>query len=151
MKWKKARASDERETVLICAETGFREIGSSLTELIARLETDWLAGGFAKEAAIFIDINSSEGYLMVSWDITGGGGAFSGDNWPTYYLELRALWRESESHADGAQNFDRQVHFAICSAVEDMRIAAEEAGQPVPYEVYELFEGSTNGSQRVQF
>lgn len=149
MTWKKARSSDERETVLVCEETGFRAIGQSLAELIARMEADWLALGYAREAAVFVDINSSEGQLMVTWDIKGGGGIYSSADWPTYYLALRVLWRESEDHPEGADHFDRQVHFAICSAVEDMLIAAEEAGQPAPYEVYELFEGSTNGAQRV--
>jgi hypothetical protein len=150
MTWKKARASDVRETVLKCDATSFRDITTSLTELIARMESNWLADGFPKAEAIFIDINSTNGHLMVSWDIKGGGGAFCcDDNWPTFYLELKALWQESESHADGAHHFDRQAHFAICSVAEDILIAAEEAGQPEPYEVYELFEGSANGSQRV--
>ena len=149
MTWKKARASDANETVLVCVATDFREIGNSLGELVSRMEADWLARGFCREAAIFIEINSTEGHLMVSWDIKGGGGAFSDDKWPTYYLELKTLWQEADSHAEGAHHFDRQTHFAICSCVEDMLIAAELADQPELYEVYELFEGSTNGSQRV--
>lgn len=118
MSWKKARASDERETVLMCTATQFREIAGSIAELIARMEADWVAQAHPKEAAILIDINSTEGHLMASWDIKGGGGAFTGDNWPTYYLELKALWNEAESHGEGAHHFDRQAHFAICSAVE---------------------------------
>ncbi len=147
--WRKARDHHDCETILRCDETGFREIAQSLTELIARMEADWLAGGFAKEAAIFIDISSSIGHLMVTWDIKGGGGVYANPDWPTYYLELRRLWLESEDHSDGPDHFDQQAHFAICLTVENMLIAAEEAGQPEAYEVYELFEGSTNGAQRV--
>jgi hypothetical protein len=149
MSWKKARASDERETVLICEATACPEIAKSLAELMERMEADWLVDGFAKEAASFIDINSSIGHLMVTWDIKGGGGVYSNPDWPTYYLELRRLLLESEDHKSGADHFDRQAHFAICLCIENMLIAAEEASQPAPYEVYELFEGSTNGSQRV--
>jgi hypothetical protein len=149
MTWKKARASDERDTVLICTSQNFRDIGKSLLELIGRMEADWLVRGFKKEDAIFIDINSSEGHVMVSWDVKGGGGAFSNDAWPTCYLELRHLWRAAEDHAEGAGHFDKQVHFAICCAVEDMLDAAEAAGAAPAYEVYELFEGCTNGAQRV--
>lgn len=149
MTWKKARAGDARETVLVSTATNFREIGNSLGALIGRMEADWLADGATRQAAIFIDINSTEGHLMVTWDVKGGGGAFTGENSPNYYLELRALWREAEDHVEGAHHFDRQVHFAICSCVEEMQIAAQQAGEAGPYEVYELFEGSTHGAQRV--
>lgn len=149
MSWKKARAGDERETVLICTATQFREIADAITELIARMEADYVAQGRSKEEAIFIFINCTIGHLEVSWEIKGGGGAWFDDDWPPYYLELRELWWESEEHRDGLDHFNLQAHFAICSCVEDMLIAAEQAEQPEPYEVYELFEGSTNGSQRV--
>jgi hypothetical protein len=147
--WRKARDHHERATILKCDATGFRAIGQSLGELIARMEADWLAGGHAREEAIFIDINASNGHLMVTWDIKGGGGVYSNPDWPTYYLEPRRLWLESEDHADGAEHFDKQAHFAICTFLENMLITAEQVVQPAPYEVYELFEGSTNGAKRV--
>jgi hypothetical protein len=149
MTWKKARETDERESVLVCTATQFRDIAPLIRELIERMEADYVALGFAKEEAIFIDINATNGHMMFSWDKKGGGACFYDENWPVFYLELKQLWRESLDHDEGAYHFDNQVHIALCCVVEELLIEAEEADQPERYEFYELFEGSTNGSQRV--
>ena len=147
--WRKAREGDERETVLICKATQFREIAGAITELIARMEADWVAQGRPKEEAIFIDVNATIGHMMFLWDKKGGGAFSFSDDWPPYYLELRELWRESEDHRDGAGHFDRRTRRAIYVAVKDMLIAAERVGHAEPYEVYHLFEGATSRLQRV--
>lgn len=149
MSWKKARAGDERETVLMCTATQFREIADAITELIARMEADYVAQGRSKEEAIFIDVNCTIGHLMFLWDNKGGGALNFSDDWPPYYLELRELWWESEEHRDGAGHFNRRTRRAIYLAVKNMLIAAERAGNAEPYEVYHLFEGRNSRSQRV--
>jgi hypothetical protein len=149
MTWKKARESDEHESVLICKATYHTEIASAIRELIERMEADYLALGLPKEEAIFIDINATNGHLMFTWDKKGGGACFYDENWPILYLELKELWRQSLDHEEGAGHFDQQVHVAICTVVGDMLIEAEETNAEERYEFYELFEGSTNGSQRV--
>jgi hypothetical protein len=149
MTWKKAREEHDSETVLVCTATYFPDIKIYIRELIERMETDWVAAGYAKEEAIFIDINATNGHMMFSWDKKGGGGCFYDENWPTYYLELKELWRESLDHEEGAQHFDNQAHIALCCVVEQLLIEAEEADVEERYEFYELFEGSINGAQRV--
>ena len=149
MRWKKAREEHDNETVLICTATYFPDIAFWIRELVERMEADWVEEGRAKEEAIFIDINATNGHMMFSWDKKGGGGCFYDENWPTYYLELRQLWEESLEHEEGAQHFDNQAHIALCCVVEQMLIEAEEDDVEERYEFYELFEGSTNGAQRV--
>lgn len=149
MIWKKARESDAHDSVLVCNETHFQGIAPAIRALVERMEADWLALGFAKEDAVFVDVNATNGHLMLTWDKSGGGGCFYDENWPVYYLELKALWRESLDHPEGAYHFDNHAHIALCSVVEALLIEAEAADQPERYEFYELFEGSTNGAVRV--
>jgi hypothetical protein len=133
------------DKVIICEATDAKGIAAALTDFIAQMEAAYLAQGHAKEDAIFIEINSAEGFLMVGWDQRGGGaGPFGKDHWPVHYLELKHLWRALDSQYD----FDRAAHMAIYTVVEEMLIAAEERGVVEPYEFYELFESST-APQRV--
>jgi hypothetical protein len=138
------------DKVIICEAIEAKGIAAALADFIAEMETAYLVQGHAKEEAIFIEINSAEGFLMVGWDRKGGGDPlFAEDHWPVHYLELKHLWRKAMDHPEGQRHFDQQAHLAICSVVEVMAIAAEKSGRSEAYEVYELFEGSTNGSQRV--
>jgi hypothetical protein len=133
------------DKVTICDATDAKGIAAALTAFIARMEAAYVAQGHAKEEAIFIEINSAEGFLMVGWDRKGGGDPLFGeDHWPVHYLELKHLWRATGNQHD----FDCVAHMAICTVVEDMLIAAEGKGLAEPYEFYELFE-SSSAPQRV--
>jgi hypothetical protein len=133
------------DKVIICDATDAKGIAAALTDFIAQMEAAYVAQGHAKEEAIFIEINSAEGFLMIGWDRKGGGDPLFGeDHWPVHYLELKHLWRATENQYD----FDCVAHMAICTVVEEMLIAAEEKGEAEPYEFYELFE-SSSASQRV--
>ena len=130
--------------VICCQSTGVAEIATALADCIIQMEAFYLAQGHAKEGAIFVEINSAEGFLTIGWDREGGGeGPFGEDRRPVYYLELKALWREAMDHELGQHHFDRQAHFAICNMVQDIQIAAIALGENEPYVFYELFEGSS--------
>lgn len=149
MIWRKARENDTNENVLVCTETHFSGIAPCIGQLVEHMEANWVAQGFCKEEAVFIDVNATNGHLMCSWDKKGGGACFYDENWPVYYLELKLLWHESLDHAEGAQHFDNQVHIALCCLVSQLCGEAEDAGVHEGYEFYALFEGSTHGAQRV--
>jgi hypothetical protein len=144
--WKKAHDGAVVESILVCTATYFPEISPAVSELITRMEADWLAEAYGKAEAIFMDINATNGHIMFTWDHRDGGANFYEEGWPTYYLELPALWQESMEHAEGASHFDSQAHMALCDVVGRVLCQAEDSGVEEDYFYYVKFEWS--GSAR---
>lgn len=125
------------DKVVICEAIDAKGIAAALQDFIVMMEASYVAQGHAKEDAIFIEINSAEGFMMVGWNQKGGGvGPFDRDHWPVHYLELKHLWRAAKNQ----RQFERVAHEAICTVVVEMQRAAEMEGKAEPYELYELFE-----------
>ena len=54
----------------------------AVTELIARMDSDWLAEGNPKAEAVLISINATNDHIMFTWDHRDGGGDFYAEQWP---------------------------------------------------------------------
>lgn len=124
------------DKVILCEAIDAKGIAAALEAFIARMEADYLSQGHAKEHAIFIEINSAEGFLMVGWSLKGGASPFEHDHWPVHYLELKHLWRAAKSQ----RHFERVAHKAIYKAALQMQRSTEMEGNEEAYEFYELFE-----------
>ena len=145
MSWKKSHPDEVGESVLVCTSTSFEEISLAVRELLERMTADWLAAGHPKAAAVFMDINATNGHIFFTWDHADGGANFYEEAWPTYYLELPDLWQESLEHEEGASHFDSQAHIALCIEVGRVMCEAEETGIEEDYIYYEHFEWGSAG------
>lgn len=133
----RAEADRVMDKVIICEAIDAKGIAAALEDFIARMEADYLAQGHAKEDAIFIEINSAEGFLMVGWSLKGGDASpFEHDHWPVHYLELKHLWRAAKNQ----RQFERVAHKAIYMVAVETQRTTEMGGNEEPYEFYELFE-----------
>lgn len=147
MAWKSASPESDVHSILECDSTDYAIIALAVRDVIETMEKDWLALGKPKAEAVFIYIDATNGHLMFTWDKSGGGANFYDEGWPTYYLELKRLWKESLEHNDGARHFDDNAHMAICDEVGRVLFKAEETGIPEDYEYYEKFEWSSSAER----
>ncbi len=138
--WQKPHPEAERDSVLVCTETTGDKIAPSVRELIERMTFDWLAEGRPQAEAVLMIIDATNGHIMFTWDHRDGGGDFYEEGWPTYYLELKALWQASLKHEAGARHFDSEAHSALWQEVARVLGEAEDAGVEEDYVYYEKFE-----------
>jgi hypothetical protein len=138
--WQKMHPEHDRESVLVCNETTGSAIAPAVQELIERMTADWLAEGQPMAEAVLMIIDATNGHIMFTWDHLDGGGDFYAEGWPTYYLELKALWQASLEHDAGAGHFDSEAHSALWEEVGRVLCAAEDAGVEEDYIYYEKFD-----------
>ncbi len=141
MIWEKIHPDEVGESVLVCTSTSIAEIGLAVRELIERMAAEWQAEGHPKAEAVFMDINATNGHIFFTWDNLAGGANFYEEGWPTYYLKLKELWRESLEHKKGADHFDKVARLALCEEVKRVRLLAKETGIKDRYIYYAKFEG----------
>ncbi len=149
MSWKKAHPDEVGESILVCTSTNSDEMALAVRELIKRMEADWLAAGHPKAEALFMDVNATNGHIFFTWDHLDGGADFYAEGWPTYYLELPALWQESLEHERGASHFDDAAHVALCIEVGRVLCEAEETGIEEDYIYYEKFEWRSSAERLI--
>lgn len=149
MTWKKAHPDEVGESILVCRSTKYDRIGLAVRELIERMAADWLAAGHAKAEAVFMYVNATIGHIFLSWSHPDGAEDFSEEGWPTYYLELPALWQESLGHERGSSHFDDEAHMALCEEVGRVMFRAEELGIAPDYIYYKKFEWSSSASELI--
>lgn len=138
--WQKSHPEAEQDSVLVCNETNGFAIAPAVRELIERMTADWLAEGHPMAEAVLMIVNATNGHIMFTWDRLDGGGDFYEEGWPTYYLELKALWEASLVHERGSSHFDSEAHYALADEVGRVLCAAEDAGVEEDYVYYEKFE-----------
>lgn len=149
MTWKKVHPDEVGESLLVCTATDYGEIGLAVRELIERMTADWLTAGYAKAEAVFMDVNATNGHIMFTWDHFDGGADFYEEVWPTYYLDLPELHRESIRHERGSSHFDAVAHMALCEEVGRVLFAAEETGIEEDYAYYEKFEWRSSAERLI--
>ncbi len=149
MTWKKSHVDEVGESILVCTSKKSEEIALAVRELIERMTADRLAAGHPKAEAVYMYLNSTNGHIFFTWDHLDGGADFYEEGWPTYYLELPTLWRQSLGHERGASHFDDAAHIALCIEVGRVLCEAEETGIEEDYIYYEKFEWSSSAQRLI--
>lgn len=139
MTWKKEHPESLIETVFRSSAASYSDIAKDIQTVVARLVERQAVEKTMFEKNIFFLVNSTNGHVMISWYDPKIDDWIAG-NW-TFYLELPDLHHLCDSHEEGSQHFDNEVHYALCDTFQEYYVYEENptTGKWEEYLKYRLF------------